>query len=710
MLSNAYQNNRFKKWGRYALLCAVIAVTLLLITACLPPVVSTPDTLCFPQTIGVPGLSSPEPVVDGVMSGDLGWTQSFRYLFVNGTTAPDAIVQGIKDSNFLYMSFEVNLDQTFDNDDAIVLAFSPGGGAANDRRIHIYPIFGGVGASGTVREVDYWNNSATWNTSGTTKVVNPAWLMNNIRVTSANGGTNSWYVEISIPINNVAANADPNLDTGINFPATGTFGLYINVLRVNSTVNPKQVDERHWPSKAPVVKKFLETNTPDPSKWGQGSRGGTNCSGVAVIPSSIYTSNTPASQISLNLPNTFYAKAYNVSVDSSGAFIQANGINATFKIANFGLGNPWTNIPATSGTNPTSPDINIAAATSGPPAAQGVGIMSMGWTLTPAERTIYSTTATIHQCVLVELNSTNPGTVFLNKSAWTNMDFVDTHSPFERQASIGTGGIELPAGRDSHQLMLSEFTYNTDPEAKWDSLLRAEGLKQIGDHEYALSLKPKDSLLVSSLATPPNIEIPNLKIEVPPGTGGKDQKPVVINAQPGNLITVYAEGSISLGGNKETTTGPGGIDLSRENKGDYLLGKQYNSASSAGALIGSWDGFQKSSFLIGPATTLKVPDKVDSLFLAINDTSDGFAKQQGEGFHVQVIQTPFEKYFGQTDSIVTRDPSSPDFSAPLGANLPTYIVCGQQQTNDTLTINGTEYVIAEDIGCYGYIVKSIGQK
>jgi hypothetical protein len=687
-----------------------LSLLALLVSACQttepPPPVSTPDTLCFPQAIGVPGQPQ-APSINGIVSNDYGWTMATRYLFNNGTSAPDVAVQGLRDASFLYLSFEVNLDPTFDNNDAIVLAFSPGGGAANDRRIHIFPVFAGVGAqeSGVPRAVYYWNNSNTWNTpASTTRISNPTWLVDNIRVTSTNAGlnNNSWTVEMRIPITDVAANADPALDTGINFPASGTFKMYLFIARIDSTVNPPQVNPFVWPPSAPQLLFNIETSTPVPTNnWGDGSRGGVNCSGVTINAGSIYVNTQGSHSIKLNDPNTFYARIYNHSVDAAGNFIQAEGVRATFRIANFGLGSAWSLIPATAGTNPTAA-VNIPAATE---VATGEATMNIGWTLNAAQQGEYAQPGTNHQCILVELESEVVGTTFVNRSAWTNMKFTNATSPFFVQAFIGTTGFKLREGMNDYNIQLREYAYNYDPRLSWDSSLDA---KSIGENLYLLTLKPETGQLLTGTVFIPDIFIPNETINIPPGAGVTEMP--MVQVQPGGLVTVIASGSLFLRGeNKEALVGPGGTSMREFVQDDsFLLDTRYNPQLIVGSLIGSWDEFGGTWFPIGGGVSLRVPEDAYVLYLAINDVPDGYTQHTGEGFTAEVVATGFEEYFGVVDTVMTRDPQAPDFYLPLGANLPTYITCGTQTTGETLEIEGETYTIVESMGCYGYIVKHIG--
>src|SRR5215467_7275327 len=61
--------------------------------------------LCFPSGTW---FGNPAPNLNSFKVNDPGWINSFRYVFGNGTSAPQyAVVQGIRDSsNNLFLSFE----------------------------------------------------------------------------------------------------------------------------------------------------------------------------------------------------------------------------------------------------------------------------------------------------------------------------------------------------------------------------------------------------------------------------------------------------------------------------------------------------------------------------------------------------------------------------------------------------------------------------
>src|SRR5947207_2544343 len=116
------------------------AVGLLFLYACPPPPAAHNVNLrmCVVPFQGVPYNSDP-PKIDGVVPNDLGWTNAFRYVFQNGTMTPDGAVQTLRGNDKLYMSIEVNHDDSFDAEDVIVIAFDPTGTARNLRMLHIFP-------------------------------------------------------------------------------------------------------------------------------------------------------------------------------------------------------------------------------------------------------------------------------------------------------------------------------------------------------------------------------------------------------------------------------------------------------------------------------------------------------------------------------------------------------------------------------------------
>jgi hypothetical protein len=726
-----------------------------------PPPPSAPNAklLCFPQFQGIPEKPNP-PVIDGDIGGvpgDLGWSFSSRYVFGNGTSAPDAIVQIVKDSSYVYLSFEVNNDTNLDDEDAILLVFRPTGGTpANDRRIIIFPNEAGVPKNNQApRLISYWNNSANWNTP-TAATNNPAWLLDGAgahgmtRVT--NPDFNHWYVETKIPIGGGAANnGNPAADTAINLPA-GDFGFYFDIIRVAGNAQ-----EFAWPEgkvlsgAAPANVFTPEANTPPDTDWGSGTFTAQACNGVNFDWYDIKIDHAGAAGISdneialnasSNVKNIFQVTPHNDSVDKDNHYIAApaswmspQGIVATFKIRNYGVagatqwdlvGNVGSPINLLT-PNPTTPGVQIPAAVLMPNPLQGSTTISTdNWKLNASQQNLYQTAATPDQCIYVELgvaNGTQGNISFKNKAAYRNMNFVTTASPFSRTADLGTHGYQPEGGQKELEFYLNVFNYfNASPE-KWET--KIENAQEVGKNQYLVRARPEQSVKLNATVSPPPIDLPTNDLQVPPTTGLDKSRLVPIKVQPGDLITILSDGSIQVrktddpsagmaGPNGLDTTGRGQAGTAKTQSTDYpnrgyLLSADQEPERHVGGLVGSWDNFGKTSFLIGSMTTLKVPKNADTLFLAINDTTEGYRQETGNGFKVQVIATPMKKMYTSTNSLVSRDPSAEPFVIPAATNLPTWVLCGGRKTARSIRIGQRTFPEVESIGCYGYALNRIGK-
>ena len=404
--------------------------------------------VCFTQVTGVPqpdghgGFIFPRtpPVIDGVVAGDTGWTSSFRYVFSTGTPTPDVAVQGIKDNNFVYLSFEVNNDKTYDDNDVIVLTFSPDGTAANDQRLQIFPNFANTQkpSGSDPRDVGYWTNSGTWDTGSARSAIPAGTVIKMSDSGDPNSGNVSWFVEMKLPI------------AGFNFPAAGDFGFYFNVL--SGTRSNNTTPEYFWPPiSGGLIVGLLDNNTPGQANWGNGTRDpGKSCLGVNFDWYDI-TSNHNQDQVdAASVPNNnaFTALLHNSSVDPTGVPVTASQVTAAFSIADFGLAcstcASWTKIPVPK--NPTDPlDITAGGTQS--------YTSSPGWNITdPSEIAAYK--AIPDQCILVDLDSKALNTFFVNKSARRNM-MVQTASEVTKTPVINARGFsDPPAGKAEQEFDL----------------------------------------------------------------------------------------------------------------------------------------------------------------------------------------------------------------------------------------------------------------
>ena len=688
-----------------------------------PPAVASPNLLCFPQATGVPNVGAASPLIDGRLSGltptpEFGWTSSFRYTFGNGTMVPDAAVQGIRDASNLYLSFEVNGASSPDIKDGVLIVFRPTNGVpANDRRIFIAPFQQGIALPAGPQPpttVQYWVDSTgdAWNNPSVAAgqaVSSPAFLQNNIKVQQS---LTTWWMEVKIPIVAGGTNgiANKGMDTGINFPPNGDFGFYFDILD-----HPAMGYIEHaWPGQGLTVGGIAApgTNTPSSGSWGRGSLGGIQCNGVSFAwddieiqhPQSVNA--VPPDVISVNQANRFTVTPHNATVNAAGTFIEALDVDATFKIANFGIsgaGNlgDFANIPTGAQTNgnytvPVPPSNFVQGSVLIP--------SSPDWSLNGPQQMQYAV-PNDHQCVLVELNSnaTTPKTIFLNQSVTRNMDFRTTMSPYREAVQISAGRKRT----EDSDFVLVTRSYNTPLDAKWSIAL--EGAQQVSPGVYTLRVKAGSPGRIGTTTEPPAVAIPSQEIRVPPNAGA-DGRGVPIQVRSGDLITLILEGSMQVRGDK-TFAGPGGavIKADRELR-PALLAPRAGGFNNVGAVIGAWNGdFKEKAVMIGGARTLKVPTGVESLVLAINDTQAGFREHTGEGFRAQVIATPLEPYMALTDSTILRNPSAEPLHIQLGANLPTMVTCGYRKTGRKISVNGVVDDLLEKGGCFGYQFNRIGR-
>jgi hypothetical protein len=664
------------------------------------------------------------PTVDGILAGDFGWTNAFRYVVYNGSSVTDVAWEGIRSdaTQSLFLSFLVNNDGTWDANDAIVVTISPGtGGTANDRRIQIFPFTQNTAASGTgapPREVRYWKDSDHWNIAGNA-ANNPldqsqapdTWLSNNIKVSSS--GANTWMVEMRIPI---VANAS---DEGINLPAApAQFKIWVDFLVWHDQQTPNvtpSAEQFSWPSGVGLTGgtySLVSRNTPPPTQWGGGVLTNANvCNGVnfagydiAIVHPAGSTLGTD--EIAWNQPNDFTVTAHNDAVDASGNYIASNQVFAKFYVANWGIPSlpSWQQVAVSGGPSET-PAENIPAAAG---AIQGSETLVLpGWSVAPGDVAYYQTN--YHQCVRVVLDAKAAGVTFKNTAAYRNMDFRQAMSPFTGTATIGTKGYR-GADQDSIDFALSAYTYNAPPGARWDT--RIARLNQVRAGQFRLRASTREDARISTTVLPPAIAIPRVEMHVPPTTGFRNA-PLRIPVRAGTLVTILARGSVRLrgdtaqGGGK--VAGPDGIDLGDSTAaGEYPLPRERRPWRRAGAVLASWTGTERGAFFVGSARTLRVPGGVQMLTLALNDTPDGARQHRGEGYTLEVIQTPLESYFSDHNPIVSRDFSTERSVIPLGSNLPTWILCGRVQTSQKIEQDGVVADLVTTAGCYGSMLTRIG--
>lgn len=449
------------------------------------PSAGAQDDMCIPTIGGLAGLPTIDGIVEGYNPGnqfDAGWNGSTRFnLSADMGTSKSAVFQVGRSSGSLFLSMVVDTP-TPGEDNTVVLVFATNGTAAHDWRIHIQPFDVGMvdGADQVPFSVTYWRDSSTWNSAGATATTaSPGfWLKDDTRFSKSGS---RWALEMKIPVGNNPANA--HLDSSVYFPNTGTFELYANIL--STSVIAGTFSQDPWPPGKIVTagdSLFLTRNTPGSSDWGKASfNSRPECTGVTLAwndvgvadpstPSSITSSirrydpaggftETEAQCDALadghlwpgtkGPVNTFVARPYNTMAGSAK-------VAAKFYVANWGIPSAaqWRPIgevaggldlmPATVQNNPSS-EITIPSGTHGL-------LNNTAWQLSYKQSCLYSHNA--HNCIQVELDSTDPDTRFLKKSVQRNMNFVSA-STFAQTAEISAVGYgRAPLGRDRHEFLI----------------------------------------------------------------------------------------------------------------------------------------------------------------------------------------------------------------------------------------------------------------
>jgi uncharacterized protein (TIGR03382 family) len=448
--------------------------------------------LCFINVIGVPGpFYLKPPVIDGCLRAcsypsdapsqhdDFGWQSAFQFVANPINIDPptgDVVAQGIYDPagpGKLDLSFEVKNDTRLDETDAVVIALqgSVPGTTGNHALLVIYPFVNHAGSAyngpigGAVGQVQYYGgtsggNSVTWNPGFES---GPSWVT--AAVNSGGAGTSwTWTVEVQIRRNQIEG------ATGINLSNTG-FNFFFDVIRVYNQAGFEAFD-MPWPPAATVGTVPSSPPTPNLDQWGAASVNSGVCGGVSFLPSDIKTNQANPYVINTNPanPNRFSVALKNTLIDTRTGPNQnkpmiAKAVTAKFRIANFGLPSDqaWVPIPAANDISNTA-DVpaatTIPASSTVPPAVIGpAGTVTLqtkapGWDASTAG-------GSTHQCILAELSSPNNDVVFVNKSAYQNMNY-GFNPGFEPVAAIDGRWGEPPGGKSTHTfdlLKIPTFQY-----------------------------------------------------------------------------------------------------------------------------------------------------------------------------------------------------------------------------------------------------------
>ncbi|MBN1611436.1 MAG: hypothetical protein JW940_32685 [Polyangiaceae bacterium] len=677
----------------------------------------------------IPQGQNPPPIDGDTTEGngpETGWTGAAWYtLEPTGSSVLEAQMAAIGDANNVYLYVEAEASG-FNQHDVVVVGLHPTTTGSHYHRLHIFPCKptstcpprDGPNPNPPIVEYYLGSHNGTeyeWKSPGDDAGVTDPGVEAWSAFVHGSSSPSKWSVEIKIPA------------SALSLPASAFYGMYVNVAETNPDVDPAEAEQYTWPpgrliGAAPDdIYSQLHLGTPQPAQWGYASRSTAFGNGVYILSSDIRTNQSDPSEIALEGPNMFFATAHN-NLLVGNTLTDAADVTATFTIANWGLPSlgSFAKVPVT--PNPTAPATV--------PATGSYEFEIGPWALSTTESNDYQSHT--HQCIRVTLSSNNPNTVIWRPTAMANMQFVDTNSPFERSASVGTKGYELPAGKTAHEFVLREAFFNVDPALQWTSNIQGAEKPPGQGRRYSLQVPQaqQETTLVTNI-DPPAVKIAETRVSVGAGAAAIGGQPVTLAVHAGDLVTVLAQGSLVLRQNAAagTRVGPNGGDfLARKDLFEkvylgttdlkdlatksrqgrlFALPDAQSPARMVGALVGSWDGFNKSSFLIGQAKTVKAPPGARALYLAINDIKGGAQQQGGQGFQVRAFVTPTQQVFAQANPVVSRDPSRELLHIPTGANLPTWIMRGSRRTGKVVVIEGKSFDVLEPVGSFGYIITQI---
>jgi hypothetical protein len=369
--------------------------------------------------------------------------RALSYQHPGGTTAtPDA-------GKYLYLSWFIKLHPTTTaaySGSYINVGFRPTTGTPVQCRINLLAAANAGTTNngsnaGTFFSIDYATySSGTWSPVAAGSI--PAWVRNNTYAWTLGGSITWWAVHMRVPVS--------PLPDGLDLSGTFGLGLY-----VESNTDTLAVDNR-WPAGLAT-----SPTSVDPATFQNCylevagvSAGDTQLmTGVSLPLDNIGTqgvtaihhnsdgttniiSSPQAIYYTAGVPTTFFARPRNDDpTDVVNLTTTPNkSMSARFVLADFGSaipGGAWRTIG--SGTIPTPPATTTTLA-----AAGGTADIVFVWTPTTTDETFYS--AHPHQCIMVDLSTTDPSIIFLNASAARNMDFGSA-SKFERSAMISVQGL-----------------------------------------------------------------------------------------------------------------------------------------------------------------------------------------------------------------------------------------------------------------------------
>jgi hypothetical protein len=697
----ALMNAVFAALSRRPLVTSAAAVTCAWLVGCQPlpspsPLYMTGYRIVFPTVAAGP------TTIDG-QANEPAWASGFYFIMEDGGSFPAASLRGVADAEAIYLHARVD-DANFNAEDVVVIGLNPDNTAGGYHRIHVFPCkpTGSCleSAAGQNATVEYWTGSFAGTSFTWTSVpVATSGIQAATRTFTdpSNASIKWWEVEVKVP-------RGPPFD----FIDTNFFGFFVDVIRTDPDAGlAGEAVQYTWPPDQFIgstneddVLSELDTGTLPPSAWGNATLSEAFGNGVAIRGNEIRTNHeSDPSKIRLDGPNIFFATAANYTT-AGGTLVTANEVTATFKIANHGLPSLGTYAPIPVSGNPTAA-VNI-------PPTVAHEYETGAWNLTPAQRADYE--ANPSQCIRVELSSTNPSTIFVNTSAMRNMVFVEATSPFRELAMLSTQGARPRPGENHVAFTLRETFVNFNPRLPWATQLQNARRDDARRHVFHVEARPGPDHMLGVEVDPPRIQLPRQRVQIAPGTGGRGRPPVRLAVRPNEVLTFITSGSIDIDGEFVTAAGtpqPDKPPQVRSRRPAPVGGVDAVGSRRIGALVGSFDEFAETSFMISNAATIKVPEGVTALHLRIDDDAERYERHRGNGFAVQVVRTELEPWMLTLNPELGRTVRGDDVFVTLGSNLPTWIMRGERDTGQFIRIGDASFRVFESLGSFGYIVQEI---
>jgi MYXO-CTERM domain-containing protein len=377
-------------------------------------------------------------------------------------------------------------------------------------------------------QVTVYSNTAATGSTANWATSTPSWLSSAktklhywANTTNNSSNFNRWVIQMKLPLDETGVSG-----TGVNGLPIGRSGFKLWFSAVHpaftlSAVTPTAAANFFtWPddgSTTFAAVSQVDVPARDIANWAPARADGNTagCAGITLATGDIGTrrGGMDSNQVSVTQPNTLFARPVLHAPSTAPASVPPNTLTATFRFANWGsqalgtyTGSSWT-VPLSLNPNPPMDTIGMTAIAGG----TATTTIESTWNLTQDERCRFTGKSGVtdalgnfipgdnacpnqnpivdlHSCMQVDLNG--PGQLFLNQSAFRNMNFVQA-SEVVRGARISVAG--LPDAADGKRDVYMYVQQRNMPA--YDSRLKS------GSNEKSLiQVTPQQREILSTLA------------------------------------------------------------------------------------------------------------------------------------------------------------------------------------------------------------------